>query len=176
MTATIAPQKPTVGARLILSGLGMVLAALGLTFTFLLWQSRERGEETRRWTQVPCEIISSEVLTDKPSPHSPPEYHASVRYRYELNGTIYHGGVIRRDLGPSTSRETAESRMAPYKVGMKTACFINPEDPGKAVLEHTTLAAVYTMWFPMLIAVAGFGMIWSAWRRKRWQEKPRSRK
>ena len=35
-----------------------------------------------------------------------------------------------------------------------------------SVLEHSTMAAVFTTWFPMLFAVVGFGMIWSAWRRR----------
>jgi hypothetical protein len=167
VNATTPPQPPTtLGARFILSGLGLVLAVLGLLFTYLLWHSRQLGLETRHWLQTPCEIISSEVLTDKPSPNSPPEYRALVRYRYDLNGSIYHSNVIKRGVGPSTSRETAESRIAPYKVGMKTVCYVNPSDVGSSVLEHTTLAAVFTTWFPMLFAVLGFGMIWSAWRRR----------
>lgn len=161
-----ARPKTTLGARFILSGLGVVLTVLGLLFTYLLWHSRQLGQETRNWVQTPCEIILSEVLTDKPSPNSPPEYRAWVRYRYELNGTIYHGSAIKRGLGPSTSRETAESRIAPYKIGMKTVCYVNPNDLGSSVLEHSTMAAVFTTWFPMLFAVVGFGMIWSAWRRR----------
>jgi uncharacterized protein DUF3592 len=154
------------GTRLVLSGLGAVLAALGITFAFLLWHSFERGEETRHWKETPCEVITSQVLTDKPTPNSPPEYKSFVQYRYELDKTIYHGSAIRRDSGPTTDRDTAEARCAKYKVGLKIVCFVNPDEPGKAVLEHTSLAGLYSIWFPLLFVAGGFGMIWNAWRRR----------
>ncbi len=155
------------GWRLVLSGLGLILAALGLFFTFLLWDSYQRGRETRQWKETPCEVITSQVKTDKPTPNSPPEYTAFVQYRYELDKAIFHGSKIRRDSGPSTDREKADGLCAKYKVGLKTVCYVNPMDPGNAVLEHTSLAAVYSIWFPLLFVAGGFGMIFSAWRRPR---------
>jgi hypothetical protein len=167
MTETIANPKKGWGWRLVLSGLGLILAALGIFFTFLLWNSYQRGQETRHWKETPCEVITSQVLTDKPTPNSPPEYRAFVQYRYELDKTIYHGSAIRRDSGPSTDREKADALCAKYKVGLKTVCYVNPTEPGKAVLEHTSLAGLYSIWFPLLFVACGFGMIFSAWRRRR---------
>jgi hypothetical protein len=166
MTPAEPTQNPTLGARLILSGLGLVLVVLGLWFTYLLWYSRQRGEETRQWKETPCEVTASEVLTEKPTPNSPPEYRAFVQYRYELDKSIYHSTAIRRDSGPSTDRGRAEELCAKYKVGLKTTCFVNPMSPGTAVLEHTAVVGPYSSWFTLLFVIGGFGMIFGAWRRR----------
>ncbi len=167
MTPAEPTQNPTLGARLILSGMGLVLVVLGLLFTYLLWYSRQRGEETRQWKETPCEITASEVLTEKPTPNSPPVYRAFVLYLYKLDGSIYHSSAIRRDSGPSSDRETAEQLCAKYKIGLKTHCFVNPMSPGTAVLEHTPLAGPYSSWFTLLFVICGFGMIFGAWRKRK---------
>jgi len=147
--------------------MGAVLMAVGVFFTYQLWESYQRSEETRHWLQVPCEIITSQVNTEHPANNSPAEYLAVVRYSYKLNDAIYHGGVIRHGMGRSMDRATAEQRITPYPVGKKTVCYVNPEQPGQSVLEHTSGAAIYTIWFPMLFVAGGFGMILNAWRDKR---------
>jgi hypothetical protein len=117
--------------------MGLMLMSAGVFFTYRLWDSFQRSEETRHWLQVPCEIITSQVDTYRPVPNTPDEYRATVRYRYELSGNIFHGGAIRRDSGPTMDRPTAEEHIAKYPIGKKTICFVNPEQPDKAVLEHT---------------------------------------
>jgi len=161
------PPKKTLGSRLILSGMGAVLMSAGIFFTYHLWDSFQRSEETRHWLETPCEIITSQVNTYRPVANSPDEYRAVVRYRYELNGVIHHNESIRHGMGPTMDRATAEERIAKYPIGKKTACFVNPEQPDKAVLEHTSRAGLYTIWFPMLFVAGGFGMILNAWRDKR---------
>jgi hypothetical protein len=59
----------------------------------------------------------------------------------------------------------AESLVAKYPVGMQMRCQVNPADPAEAVLEHHTKAPIYTLWWPMLFAAGGAGILWSAFRR-----------
>jgi hypothetical protein len=165
-------ETKTIGTRLTLSGMGAILVAVGVFFTYRLWDSYERGMETRHWLETPCEIISSQVNTEKPVPNTPDEYKPVVRYRYELNQTIYHGGQIRRGLGYSTDRASAEAWCTKYPLGKKTACFVNPQQPDQSVLEHTSVAAIYSIWFPILFVAGGFGMILNAWRDKRTRRLP----
>jgi hypothetical protein len=42
---------------------------------------------------------------------------------------------------------------------------VNPGNPSEAVLEHATKAAFYTLWFPLLFAAGGTGMLFAAVRR-----------
>jgi hypothetical protein len=153
--------------------MGLVLMSVGSFFTYHLWDSFQRSEETRHWLETPCEIITSQVNTIRPANNSPDEYLPLVRYRYVLNGTIFHGGEIRHGSGPTMDRATADERIAKYPIGKKTACFVNPEQPDKAVLEHTSRAGLYSIWFPMLFVAGGFGMIMNAWRDKRVRAVPK---
>ena len=156
---------PPSSARLLKAALGFGLIIPGAAFTIFLWVSYVRARETRRWTPTPCLILSSRVLSEHPSLHSPLAHRPSVRYRYAFDGITRTGDHIRRVDGPSSEKEKAELLCAKYPPGRETECFVNPEQPDFAVLEHTTKAGLYTIWFPLLFVAGGSGMVWSAWRR-----------
>ncbi len=54
--------------------MGLVLMSVGTFFTYHLWDSFQRSEETRHWLETPCEIITS-----------PGQYHSA---RQQLDGRI----------------------------------------------------------------------------------------
>src|SRR5262245_42117725 len=74
------------GSSIFKATLGLVLILMGAGGTFVLWRAWQRAEETRSWKPAEAVIISSQVLTDRPTPHSPPEYTAEVHYRYTIAG------------------------------------------------------------------------------------------
>lgn len=158
----------TTNTRLLQTSLGLGLVIPGVAFTILLWISYLRAQETRHWTPTPCLVLSSRVLSEHPSPHSPLVHLASVRYRYSVNGVTYEENHIRHEGsdGPTSDRAKAEAVCAKYPPFRETTCFVNPAKPGSAVLEHTTKAGLYTLWFPLLFVAGGAGMVWSAWRTK----------
>ena len=157
---------PTSSARLLQTTLGLGLIIPGAAFTIFLWVSYVRAQETRRWTPTPCLILSSQVLSEHPSLHSPLAHRASVRYRFAFSGVTHTGDHIRRVDGPTSEKEKAELLCAKYPPGEEKECFVNPEQPDSAVLEHTTKAGLYTIWFPLLFVAGGAGMVWSAWQKK----------
>jgi hypothetical protein len=159
-------------ARLLRTLLGLGLLVPGAAFTVLLWISYVRAEETRHWTPTPCLILSSRVLSEHPSPNSPIAHRASVRYRYAFAGATHSGDHIRRVDGPTSEKEKAASLCAKYPAGTETQCFVNPQQPDFAVLEHATKAGLYTIWFPLLFVAGGAGMILAAWRRDHSQSSP----
>lgn len=147
------------------TALGLGLIVPGAAFTVFLWISYVRAQETRRWTPTACLILDSRVVSERPSPHSPTVHRASIRYRYAFDDVTRTGDHILRVDGPTSDREKAERFCAKYPVGRETECFVNPLDPDSAVLEHTTKAGLYTIWFPLLFIAGGAGVVWSAWRR-----------
>jgi Protein of unknown function (DUF3592) len=163
---------PTSNSRLLQTLLGLGLIIPGAVFTVLLWISYARAQETRRWTPTPCLILSSQVLSEHPSPNSPTAHRASVRYRYAFAGLTRTGDHIRRVDGPTSDGEKAERLCAKYPAGRETECFVNPAQPDFAVLEHATKAGLYTIWFPLLFVIGGAGMITAAWRRGHSQSSP----
>lgn len=156
---------PSTAARIYLSAVGIALLLAGLGFAWGLIHAWQRAEVARGWTGVPCVIVSSGVRDVAPG--NQPRWQAAVEYRYNWDGREYTGTRIRRGEGPSAHRQQAAARAAKYPAGLKTSCFVDPEEPASAVLEHSTRAPLYSIWFPLLFAVGGAGMLRSAWRRRR---------
>lgn len=146
--------------------LGIALIVMGAGGTFWLWQSWQRAEETRKWTPVEAVVMSSQVLTDRPTPHSPLKFTADVRYRYTIAGKTFTGTRIKRVDGPSSHKENAEAVVAAHRAGSTVTCYANPAQPDFAILEHGSRAALYSIWFPLLFVAGGAGMVVSALRGK----------
>lgn len=153
------------GARVLKAMLGLAFMLMGSMFTFVLWTSWQRSEETRSWTPVEALVVSSQVLTDRPTPHSPLKFTADVHYRYTFSGKTFTSTRIKRVDGPSSHKEKAEAVVKEHGPGSIVTCYVNPEHPDFAILEQGSRAALYSIWFPLLFVVGGVGMLWSAIRR-----------
>lgn len=154
-------------ARFYLCAIGAFLVVLGLVFTYWLFMAGEKAMITRHWTPTSCLILSSGTKEEQFSENSPVTWRTEFDYRYTFAGSVYHGTKLKRIEGPSPHREKAESAAAAYPAGMETTCYVNPAQPGEAVLEHSTKGAFYTLWWPMLFTVGGAGMIWSTLRGRK---------
>ena len=151
-------------AILLKSILALALIAMGAGGTFWLWKSWRHAEETRAWVPVEAVVISSQMLSGRATPHSPVKFTADVRYRYTFNGKTFTGHRIRRVDGPTAHRQKTEAVVAAHPVGSVVTCHVNPVQPDFAILEHSSRAALYSIWFPLLFVAGGVGMIVSAWR------------
>ena len=156
----------TIGSRVFKAALGLFLVMMGVGGTLYLWGSWQKAEETRKWTPAEAIISSSQVLTDRATPHSPPRYVAEVHYRYQFNGESYTSRRIKRVDGPSSQKSRSEATVAKYRPGQTVTCHVNPAQPDFAILEPDSRAALYSIWFPLLFVVGGGGMVVSAFRAK----------
>ena len=147
--------------------MGVILAILGTVFSYVLWTSYQRAEETRDWVATPAKILSSQVVPDKATPNSPTKHRVVVRYQYTFGGSVYHTDRIRRSDGPKNSQEEAEALRQEYTPGQQLTCWVNPLEPGYAVLKQESRAALYTIWFPLLFVGGGLRMAWGALRRRK---------
>ena len=148
--------------RIWLACMGLFLAVAGLVFTAVLWHSYQRAMETRAWIETPCRIISSIVLSEHPTPHSPMAYRLGLQYEYEFKGARHVGSKIKRVEGESLHKDKIESLADDYPAAKRTVCFVNPAQPTEAILQHATKAALYSIWFPLLFVIGGGMMAWRA--------------
>lgn len=147
--------------------MGFFLIAAGLFFAWRMWLSYEKAQITRSWVQVPCRIVSSGVVTARPTPNSPPVYRAEVRYEYEFERRKHASARIRPVESAATPHlENAVQKQQSYPPGSQQMCFVNPAAPDEAVLEHATRAALYSIWFPLLFVAGGVGMVRGALRQR----------
>jgi hypothetical protein len=149
-----------------LGAMGLFLIAAGSFFAWRMWLSYEKAQITRGWTQVPCRIVSSRIVSERPTRNSDPAHHVEVRYEYEFNGVKHNGMRIRQvEAAPTQHLDNAREKQIKYPPGSNQHCFVNPASPDEAVLEHASRAALYSIWFPLLFVVGGFGMLIGALRR-----------
>ncbi len=170
-------SAPSRAARLFKIGVGLFLMVSGLAVTALLFLPHRKAMETRAWTGTPCEIVESYRKEERVSDFSQPMQRVFIKYRYTFDGTEHTGYRWRRvtffeSQDHDVARKTphiaeADKLIAKYPAGAKLTCWVNPAAPDEAVLEHYTKAAIYTLWWPMLFAVGGGGMVWSVLRRSK---------
>lgn len=153
------------GSRILFACLGLSLILMGAGGTIWLWRSYQHAVETRSWLPVEALIVSSEVLTDRATPHSPLRYTTALRYRYTMDGRTHNSSRIKRVDGPSSHKGKAEALAETYRAGRTVTCYVNPAMPDFAILEHASRAALYSIWFPLLFVAGGGGMLISAVRR-----------
>lgn len=158
--------KPSTAARAYLTLIGLLLAAAGGVFTWLMWRSYERADEIREWPGVACAIIRSEVEQRRIDPNQPPEYRLGILYSYEWDGETYESDRYRlRGASWTKDRESVEELSETLAVGTVTEGRVNPEAPGEAVLRSESRAPGYSIWFPLIFVVGGLGVVVGAWRR-----------
>lgn len=140
--------------------MGLLLIGAGSFFAWRMWLSYEKAQATRGWTPVACHIVSSKVVSEKPTPHSEPAHRVEVCYEYEIKGVRHRSTRIRQvEAAPTSQLADAREKQMNYPPGALRTCFVNPANVEEAILEHATRAALYSIWFPLLFVVGGLGML-----------------
>lgn len=145
--------------------MGLVLVVLGGIFSAGLWRSYQRAMTTRSWVETPCRILSSVVLTERPTFNSPAAFRLGLTYEYQFQGSRHTGSKVRRIEGPTPHKDKVEALAAKFPAGHRLSCWVNPDRPEEAVLEHSTKAALYAIWFPLLFVLGGGVMAARAFRK-----------
>lgn len=159
--------KQSTGARLYLSMIGLLLAAAGAVFTWLMWESFSRAGAIEGWPSVPCAILISRVEERRVDPALPSEFRFDVAYSYEWEGEGYESNRYGlRGSSWSKRREKVDALTGKYPVGSLHECSIDPLDPSVAVLRGESKAPGYSIWFPLIFVVGGLGVVVGAWARK----------
>jgi hypothetical protein len=169
-------SAPTVSAVAFKLGTGLFLMLAGLAGAALLFIPWRKAMETRAWAETPCVIIESRIDQQQVSDFAGPVHRVFLKYRYtrggeEFTGTRWRLGSFFSSEDKDVAKKTphfaeAEKLVARFPAGASTVCWVNPASPSEAVLEHHTKAAIYTIWWPLLFAAGGGGMVWSVLRRR----------
>ncbi|MBX3176687.1 MAG: DUF3592 domain-containing protein [Candidatus Hydrogenedentes bacterium] len=87
------------------------------------------------WPAAPCTILESQVLT-----HTGDDgirYSTEIRYAYTWNETRYESGLYNFFDIASGGLEAGEARVARFPAGETRECYVNPNNPGEAVLDRS---------------------------------------
>jgi hypothetical protein len=120
----------------------------------------------RDWQSASCEIISSRVESRNSGDGS--SYRVEVTYRYFVDDRSYAGNRY-QFMDWSTSGYGGKAAIvARLRPGTRTECWVNPDNPGDAVIER---GPTFDLWFgliPLLfMSIGGVGIYFVAVGRDR---------
>lgn len=155
---THSQASPQAG-RIFLVVLGLLLAAIGGLFVWMMAASAMRAAQTRGWPQVPCVILVSEIDERLHDAHSPVEYRHHLVFGYEWEDEPFTSDRASLRGNPWTSkRDVVVARAAEFATGDETVCHVNPADPSFAILNPDSMAPLYSIWFPGVFVLGGLIM------------------
>ena len=158
-------EKRNIGGAIYLSVLGLVLILAGSSFMWLMARSYQRAADMRGWQRVDAVVLRAEIEERKIGSDVPKDYRVGLLYGYTYNEQNYTGDRITLRPNPWTKdRGRAEKALALLKEGETIDAYVKPDDPALAILKLDTKAPGYSIWFPGVFVLGGFGIIFGAIR------------
>ncbi|SHJ38814.1 Protein of unknown function [Rubritalea squalenifaciens DSM 18772] len=162
MAATQKAKGKNKAGAIYLMCIGLFLVLIGGLFTWLMVRSFQHASDTRHWSKAPCYVIRSEAV-ERSVDSLGIEFQWAVAYTYEFEGKDYIGEKYKpRGQKWTGDKENVQALIDEYPLDTKQECYVNPQKPDEAILDHDSKAAGYSAWFPMLFVVGGLGMIFGA--------------
>ncbi len=150
--------KSSLGLRFFLSLFGLAFLGMGSLFTWMILSDTYESYLARDWPEVPCVISDSGVEAVEDG------YEFRVAYTYEFGERPFASSRYRLGDGAVFDEVAeADARARTYFPGAETTCYVDPEQPGRAILEHKDLTQGLMALFPMIFVVVGAGILYAAW-------------
>jgi hypothetical protein len=153
---------PSVGARLGLLLFFLFFFTMGSLFEVLLIRQFGQTIGQRFWKTTPCTILGSEIQ-ERGENEEP--FAFTVHYQYTYAGRSYTGSRYRRSDWTSGSYSETQRLVQKYPAGLSVFCYVDPQDPGQAVLRRDSLALGLVIPFPLIFVVIGAGGAFLIWRK-----------
>jgi hypothetical protein len=154
---TIKPPRPAPGSACRCS---FALLHAGLQVLLIRQFGQTIGQ--RFWKKTPCTILGSEIQ-ERGENEEP--FAFTVRYQYTYAGQSYTGSRYRRSDWTSGSYSETQRLVQKYPAGLSVFCYVNPKNPGQAVLRRDSLALGLVIPFPLIFVVIGAGGAFLIWRK-----------
>lgn len=169
------PPFPLAAFRAVALGIGLPLLGVGLLMAGLLGivsygvLPAVESLRSRDWQPVEASI-EAVSLHGPPSTLHPPLDWVQIRYRYRVGDADHHG--VRYDPHDGQyAHDSSQSIVAGLQASPRITVWVNPADPGEAMVFRELRWAVFLFTFPALaLALAGGLMLFAgmlAWSHAR---------
>lgn len=111
----------------------------------------------RSWVETPCVIESSRVVSVRGDDGT--TYRPEILYVYEIDGREHRSSRVSFFGGSSSGRSGKEAFIRSYPVGGRAVCYVDPADPGRAVLVRAFSAMSLLGLIPVVFLVIGLVML-----------------
>jgi hypothetical protein len=158
-------KRETALGTLITSSILLILA--GVAFYLFFFPVLEDVLMADSWESVPCEILSSSVVTheaeSRGSSQTETTYSIKIRYWYEVDGRGFTGDRYSfMDSGSDSKPEDKRAIVSKYPTGATRDCYVDPENPSSAVLYRGYPRMLWFGLIPLLVALIGLRRITKA--------------
>ena len=109
------------------------VALPALMFYFCFWIPFRRVRSAKSWMKTPCVIVSSSVDEDTGDSGL---YRIGVTYEYGFRGHQYRASRYNFSIGATAGTLGKKRIVRRLPPGTKTVCYVNPQDPGDAVIDR----------------------------------------
>lgn len=158
--------QPTKSAKLIGTVVKTIIS-LSLLFmlapglfigSILLDDIREAVHMRLRWQATTCRITASDVTRGWDE-----KYIFQVEYACQIGTEEYVFDTYRKDYYGSTDFSEAQMLANRYAVGSEAICYVSPDKPYRAVIEHSSLWAVLFALLPLSFIAMAIGAFYFLW-------------
>lgn len=116
------------------------------------------------WKATPCTIAESHRTSDNLEATTNSDDPVVIRYRYEVDGKAHESDKLEMGMKESLNTKRIEQLLFKYPANAKSVCYVNPQDPGEAVLHRGPLWPAAFILLPLVFIGVGVGGIVGMWR------------
>lgn len=140
---------------------GLVFALIGgVAFWFTFVRPVSRFLAAQSWEETPAVIVESRVLENSDSDGGS-TYKPDVHFTYTFEGVEHRSNRYNFFDLYSSGRAGKEEVVEYYSPGLRTVCWVNPENPSEAVLKKDFSATYLIGLLPLVFLLAGVGILWA---------------
>ncbi|MEM6328620.1 MAG: DUF3592 domain-containing protein [Planctomycetota bacterium] len=145
---------------------GLPFAGIGLYMAWSLVATVGEYYDARSWVAAPAAIESTAI--ERRSGDGGDSYEVVAAYRYEYGGKQYRGDRVGFATGMQGERYNRAKHRQLKKLresGEPATCYVDPDDPRRAVLDRGLRPTVVLFYLPFVICFGlfGIGLIGGAW-------------
>ena len=137
---------------------GLVFAGFGLVFMFVIGNQAVDEVKTYQWEKVPCEIDQCEISANRSRDENP--FQLQVQYKYSYNGQVRSSNRYTLQEHWSDDYEKLALKRKAMLSQRMTDCFVDPENPGNAVLKREGVLTSLMILFPLIFVIIGGAIAW----------------
>ncbi len=124
---------------------------------FLLVLPAKNVIAARSWVETPCKVLSAQVKSHRDSDGT--TYSIDISYQYEFNGKTFTSDRYNFMGGSSSGRSGKQAVVDKYRKAKNPVCFVNPDNPGQAVLVRGFQLTMLFGLIPLVFVAVGIGGI-----------------
>ena len=143
-----------------------IFAGFGVVFIVLFGKVLINDARPYLWRATDCTILESAVLDQPRRSDGGHAFGFTVRYTYQIDGTTHTATRFSTQDKRFDAVNDAERLVEKYRGDTRARCWVNPADPGEAVLERTPLWPAFFVLIPLVFVLIGAGGMVAVWRGK----------